>query len=185
MKFKLSKSLGFGQKWRQERKVGSSLKDRMHHMNFQENQMGFPFPVNRNILFINPILKWILQGYKCFSLYIEGAQAKPQYSSPSTKEDWLNSKTRLASWLCLNGQLYMQHHWALGWLKQTHFSVSARSLPCRALNLRLLLIHIPNFQLISHLHRKICQSSVSILHWKLLPESKFKRKKKKVLLQLS
>lgn len=91
----------------------------------------------------------------------QGQNPRP---SPSTKEDWLKSKTRLASWLWLNGQLYMQHHRALGWLKQMDFSVSARSLPCRALNLRILLFRIPNFQLTSHLHKKICQSSVSILY---------------------
>lgn len=142
MTFKLSKSLGFEQRCRQERKAGSYLKARMHHMNFQENQMEFSFPVNRNILFSNPILKWLLQNVS----HIQREPGpNPSVLAPLQKI-LVKIQTQTCK-LCLNGQLYLQHHQALGSPKQTDFLASARLLPCRALYLRLLLLHIPHFQL--------------------------------------
>lgn len=76
MKFKPSKSLGFEQRQRQDRKVVFPWRIERVIWTSKKKQMEFLFPVNRNILFINPILKQVLKGYKCFSLYTEGAQAK-------------------------------------------------------------------------------------------------------------
>lgn len=116
MTFKLSKSLGFEQRCRQERKAGSYLKARMHHMNFQENQMEFSFPVNRNILFSNPILKWILQNVS----HIEREPGpNPSVLAPLQKIP-VKIQTQTCK-LCLNGQLFLQHQQALGSLKQTDF----------------------------------------------------------------